>query len=92
MTAHECRQERRLDDVEAAALRHTKEFYEGREGREPVIVRLRGLERIVYAQVYIASALLLAALIGAGTQLWRQNIKDARAASAHNYDASAVNN
>lgn len=69
-------------DVESAAVRHQKEFYEGREGRQPMTVRLDRCERIVNALTYISTALLVSTLIGAGTVLWNTVARSARPQTA----------
>lgn len=71
MSPHECRQTERLVDLSNQADRIEKEIYVGREGRQPMTVRVASLERIVYFQTYIASALLLAAMLGFGTAVWQ---------------------
>lgn len=96
MSLHECKQEQRLESCEAAHVRHTKELYEGREGRQPVTVRLDRCERVVNALVYVSSALLVSVLIGAGTVVWRTVIDNARARTAavavHGYEPALSKN
>jgi hypothetical protein len=68
---HECIQERRLIETEAVADRVEKEIYVGREGRQPVLVRVDRCERIVNALTYVSTALLISLLVAAGSLLWQ---------------------
>ena len=68
---HECIQERRLVETEAMADRVEKEIYVGREGRQPVLVRVDRCERIVNALTYVSTALLISILLAAGSLLWQ---------------------
>ncbi|MEI7901804.1 MAG: hypothetical protein WCK89_16240 [bacterium] len=77
MTTHECKQERRIEDTEAAADRVEKEIYVGREGRQPVLVRVDRCERIVNALTYVSTALLISVLIAAGSLLWQSVVSHA---------------
>ncbi len=77
MTTHECKQERRIEDTEAAADRVEKELYVGREGRQPVLVRVDRCERIVNALTYVSTALLISILIAAGSLLWQSVVSHA---------------
>ena len=94
MAPHECRQEKRLEDVESATVRHQKEFYEGREGRQPMTVRLDRCERIVNALTYVSTALLISTLIGAGTVLWNTVVRTARPQTdeVHQYEPGTSKN
>ena len=78
MTVHECRQERRIEENEAVADRVEKEIYVGREGRQPVLVRVDRCERIVNALTYVSTALLISVLIAAGSLLWQAVVSHAR--------------
>ena len=71
MPAHECRQERRIEETGAVADRVEKEIYVGREGRQPVLVRVDRCERSVNALTYVSTALLISVLIAAGSLLFK---------------------
>ena len=74
---HECKQERRLVETEAVADRVEKEIYVGREGRQPVLVRVDRCERIVNALTYVSTALLISVLVAAGSLLWQAVVSHA---------------
>jgi hypothetical protein len=63
--SHECKQAEKISSIETQADRIEKELYVGREGRPPMTVRLDRCERIVNAQMYVASAVLISVIIGA---------------------------
>ena len=77
MAPHECIQERRLVETEAVADRVEKELYVGREGRQPVLVRIDRCERIANALTYVYTALLISVLIAAGSLLWQAVVSHA---------------
>lgn len=66
-----CSKEHELNEIGAASVRFQKELYEGRDGRQPMMVRMERLERVVNVQAKIAMALLIAVMIGAGTLLFK---------------------
>ena len=76
-----CTEERRLKEFGESAARHNKELYEGREGRQPLTVRVTVdvpthiYERVVNALVVISTSLLISVLIGAGTVIWQTVMK-----------------
>ena len=67
MPPHECFQRKNIDDVTSKCDRVEKEIYVGREGRQPVLVRIDRCERIANALTYVCTALLISVLVGAGT-------------------------
>lgn len=69
--AHHCIQVDKIAALGAQAERMEKEFYVGREGRLPVMVRIDRIERVVSKLVYVATALLVSALLGLGATLIR---------------------
>ncbi|MEI7903582.1 MAG: hypothetical protein WCK89_25375 [bacterium] len=71
MTVHECRQERRISDNEQVCDRVEKEIYVGREGRQPVLVRVDRCERIVNTLAYVCTAILVSTLLAAGSLLFK---------------------
>ena len=85
---HECKQERRIDDAEAATVRHAKEIYEGREGRQPIIVRMDRCERIVNMLTYVSTVMLVSVLLAAGSLLWNSVVHSLRstAVPVHSYE------
>ncbi len=60
-----------IEDVTAQCDRVEKEMYVGREGRQPVLVRVDRCERIVNALTYVSTALLISVLVAAGSLLWQ---------------------
>ena len=82
MAGHECRQDARLDDIDGKAVRAHKELYEGREGRQPLIVRIDAVERIARFQVFVASAVLISVIVGAGAMVFRSAMQS-QAAREH---------
>lgn len=77
MPPHECVQRKNIDDVTSKCDRVEKEIYVGREGRQPVLVRVDRCERIVNALTYVSTALLISVLIAAGSLLWQELIRSA---------------
>ncbi|NLG01340.1 MAG: hypothetical protein GX565_14485 [Lentisphaerae bacterium] len=77
MPPHECVQRKNIDDVTSKCDRVEKEIYVGREGRQPVLVRVDRCERIVNALTYVSTALLISVLIAAGSLLWQALIRSA---------------
>ena len=75
---HECHNLKTIEDTEAKAERLEKEVYVGREGRQPVLVRVDRCERIVNALTYVSTALLISVLIAAGSLLWQAVVSHAR--------------
>lgn len=67
MSPHGCIQQKPIADVTAQCDRVEKEIYVGREGRQPVLVRIDRCERIANALTYVCTALLISVLVGAGT-------------------------
>ena len=67
MPPHECVQRKNIDDVTSKCDRVEKEMYVGREGRQPVLVRIDRCERIANALTYVCTALLISVLVGAGS-------------------------
>ena len=67
MAPHECIQRKPVEDLTAQCDRVEKEIYVGREGRQPVIVRIDRCERIANALTYVCTALLISVLVGAGS-------------------------
>lgn len=78
MSPHECRQEKRIENNEAVADRVEKELYVGREGRQPVLVRVDRCERIVNTLAYVSTAILVAVLIGSGSLVFRAIVDAAK--------------
>jgi len=70
MTAHACLKEKELSDLKGQVDRVEKEIYVGRERREPVLIRVDRVERIVGWMVYVSTALLITALIAVGGMVW----------------------
>lgn len=68
---HTCVQADKIAALASQADRVEKEVYVGREGRQPVTVRLDRVERVVNKLVYVSTALLVAAVIGLGATLLR---------------------
>ena len=64
---HECIQKEPIEDVTNQCDRVEKEIYVGREGRQPVLVRIDRCERIANALTYVCTALLISVLVGAGS-------------------------
>ena len=77
MAPHECIQKRPVEDLTAQCDRVEKEIYVGREGRQPVLVRVDRCERIVNALTYVSTALLISVLIAAGSLLWQAVVQHA---------------
>ena len=77
MPPHECVQRKNIHDVTSKCDREEKEIYVGREGRQPVLVRVDRCERIVNALTYVSTALLISVLIAAGSLLWQALIRSA---------------
>jgi len=67
MAPHECIQKKPVEGLTAQCDRVEKEIYVGREGRQPVLVRIDRCERIANALTYVCTALLISVLVGAGT-------------------------
>ena len=67
MAPHECIQKKPVEDLTAQCDRVEKEIYVGREGRQPVLVRIDRCERIANALTYVCTALLISVLVGAGS-------------------------
>lgn len=82
MAPHQCFRDQDISDLDAASVRHTKELYEGREGRQPIIVRLDRCERVINKLVYVSTALLVAILVGCGTVLWQTVVASIRTHAA----------
>lgn len=78
MPPHECVQKKNIDDVTTQCDRIEKEIYVGREGRQPVLVRVDRCERIVNALTYISTALLVTVLAAVGSVLWQSVVRGAR--------------
>lgn len=70
MGPHVCLKENELKALKDQADRNEKEMYVGREGRQPVIVRLNSCERIVGWMVYVATALLISTMLAVGGLVW----------------------
>lgn len=83
MPPHECVQRKNVDDVTTKCDRIEKEMYVGREGRQPVIVRVDRCERIVNALTYISTALLISVLVAAGSLVWTTVVRSARQSGAY---------
>jgi len=77
MPPHECVQRKNIDDVTSKCDRVEKEIYVGREGRQPVLVRVDRCERIVNALTYVSTALLISVLVAAGSLLWQTVVRSA---------------
>ena len=77
MPPHECIQRKNVDDVTSKCDRVEKEIYVGREGRQPVLVRVDRCERIVNALTYVSTALLISVLVAAGSLLWQAVVRTA---------------
>ena len=77
MSPHGCIQQKPIDDVTAQCDRVEKEIYVGREGRQPVLVRVDRCERIVNALTYVSTALLISVLVAAGSLLWQTVVRSA---------------
>lgn len=60
---HVCIQAERLGKLEAQAERVEWEVYVGREGRQPLVVRIDRVERVAGKLVYVATAVLVAVLV-----------------------------
>ena len=67
MAPHECIQKKPVEGLTAQCDRVEKELYVGREGRQPVLVRIDRCERIANALTYVCTALLISVLVGAGS-------------------------
>ncbi|HNX36063.1 MAG TPA: hypothetical protein PKM57_15670 [Kiritimatiellia bacterium] len=67
MAPHECIQKKPVEGLTAQCDRVEKEIYVGREGRQPVLVRIDRCERIANALTYVCTALLISVLVGAGS-------------------------
>ena len=67
MAPHECIQKKPVQDLTEQCDRVEKEIYVGREGRQPVLVRIDRCERIANALTYVCTALLISVLVGAGS-------------------------
>ena len=75
MTIHDCKQVESIKALGAQSDRVEKEVYFGREGRQPVLVRIDRCERIVNALTYVSTALLISVAVGAGSVLFRVIVK-----------------
>ena len=75
MSPHGCIQQKPIADVTAQCDRVEKEIYVGREGRQPVLVRVDRCERIVNALTYVSTALLISVLVAAGSLLWQAVVR-----------------
>ena len=67
MSPYECIQKKPVEGLTAQCDRVEKEIYVGREGRQPVLVRIDRCERIANALTYVCTALLISVLVGAGS-------------------------
>jgi len=74
---HECKQETRIEDVETQADRIEKEIYVGREGRQPILIRVDRCERIAAWLTYVSTALLITTLCAVASVVWQAVIKSA---------------
>ncbi len=77
MTEHACKQVENIRAAAAQSDRVEKELYVGREGRQPVLVRIDRCERIVNALTYVSTALLISVLVAAGSLLWQTVVRTA---------------
>ena len=77
MAPHECIQKKPVLDLTAQCDRVEKEIYVGREGRQPVLVRIDRCERIANALTYVSTALLISVLVAAGSLLWQAVVQHA---------------
>lgn len=77
MTPHGCTQQKTITDVTAQCDRVEKEIYVGREGRQPVLIRIDRCERIANALTYVSTALLISVLVAAGSLLWQTVLRSA---------------
>lgn len=68
---HTCIQTDKIAQLASQADRVEKEVYVGREGRQPVTVRLDRVERVINKLVYVSTALLIAAVTGLGATILR---------------------
>lgn len=93
MSTHLCIQKKNVEDVTTQCDRIEKEIYVGREGRQPVLVRVDRCERIVNALTYISTALLISVLVAAGSLLWQTVVRGARLphASLPRFESSSKN-
>jgi len=64
---HHCLQIEKIQSVSAAADRIEKEIYVGREGRQPITVRLDRAERMLNKVSNISTALVIVSLAGLGS-------------------------
>jgi hypothetical protein len=64
---HHCLQLEKIQSVGAAADRIEKEIYVGREGRQPITVRLDRAERMLNKVSNISTALVIVSLAGLGS-------------------------
>lgn len=71
MAPHECKQEEKVGRMAEQADRVEKELYVGREGRQPVIVRVDRCERIVNTLAYVSTAILISVLVAAGSLVFK---------------------
>lgn len=77
MTPHGCTQQKTITDITAQCDRVEKEIYVGREGRQPVLIRIDRCERIANALTYVSTALLISVLVAAGSLLWQTVLRSA---------------
>ena len=77
MAPHECFQKKPIEDLATQCDRVEKEMYVGREGRQPVLVRIDRCERIANALTYVSTALLISVLVAAGAYLWQAVVQQA---------------
>lgn len=68
---HDCKQIDKIASLAAQAERIEREFYVGRDGRLPVMVRIDRIERVVNKLTYVSTALLIAALTAFGGTILR---------------------
>lgn len=77
MPPHGCTQQKTITDITAQCDRVEKEIYVGREGRQPVLIRIDRCERIANALTYVSTALLISVLVAAGSLLWQTVLRSA---------------
>lgn len=68
---HDCKQEHQIMAIDERSNRIDKEVYIGREGRQPLLVRVDRCERVVDKLCYVSTALLISVILAAGTVIWR---------------------
>jgi hypothetical protein len=83
---HVCQKEKELGGLKDQVDRVEKELYVGRERRDPVLIRVDRVERIVGWMVYVSTALLIAVLVAVSGMVWsavKQQQVSASVAAAH---------